>query len=449
MSDNAYRPIKGSDSTYLFLQVGGEIFDDWQDCSITSDLLEPAGRFSFSSPIYKRGVMLREIQSKGLRKGARVRVFIKTPKAPEAVLQMTGLIDEVKVSVSRNGGAVLAVTGRDHMAPIVDGDIMQRFAVENVTFRALVERVLLTPFPGRTTGYFASSDQLIISNDANRLILTGKSSTGLSKNLGTPFQSHTGGSGVAAQSIVPTGPLSPDAPPELETLKVDQAVPNAGETVYQFLERHARRFALMIWGTADGRIVFGRPNYRQAPSYAFALRIGAAGASNSPIVDASRKESMKHCASEIHVFGPARGHDTFASPVHVRVADPEVEAAGYYKPIVIHDAHAKDNAQATARAQMELSKRTQSSDVVQLALDGYVGNTGALYAIDTLADCQLDPLDVHESLYVVRRTFSRSRSGGSMTTLDLIPKNSIALGQVQYVTPASPKVLRLARDLGK
>src|SRR5207253_1426485 len=119
------------------------------------------------------------------------------------------------------------------MAPIIDADVPPSIALKNVTFHDLAI-ARLRPF-----GIFEKD--IVLDNDTNRALLTGKASAGTT--------------------------LSKDTPARLEDLKLEKAKGQAGESVYAFLSRHARRFGLLIWGTADGKVVFGRPNYEQKPLY--------------------------------------------------------------------------------------------------------------------------------------------------------------------------------------
>lgn len=410
MTDNRATPKNGPESTFVFIEANGEIFDDWTDYHVSNDVLAPVNEFGFHVPLVSNVVTAATFQ-RALRKGSRCRIYVKTPAAKKPVLVMAGIIDQFRFDEDRNKGAILSVDGRDHMAPIVDSDLLQRFTLEDVTFRDLVYKILVDAPKGRSRGYFEKAD-IQISNDANRVLMTGKPVGGVV--------------------------LSKDAPPALETLKVDQAEPHPGETVYQFLHRHAMRFGLLVWGTCDGKIVFGRPRYDQPSSYRLEMRAGNRGVENN-VKHFARVDSVRHRASEIHVFGKSLGHNAFASPTHVLVRDEEVEDLGFYKPMVVHDNNARSNDEATQRAKYEKSRRSQTGDVVHALVNGYDQETGTVYATDTMADVAWDKGDVHDTRYVVRRSFTRSRGAGTEATLDLIPKNSIALGTVQYVTSLTPK----------
>jgi len=50
------------------------------------------------------------------------------------------------------------------------------------------------------------------------------------------------------------------------------------------------------------------------------------------------------------------------------------------------------------------------------------------WAVDTMVDVQDDVGGVYEPLYVLSRTFHKSRSGGTKTDLELIRRYSLDLG---------------------
>lgn len=407
----ARTPYQSTDShkrTFVFLEVDGETFDWWTDYQIQDHLLGGASSFSFHAPALPREIegytgRLVDLDARGIRRGMQVKIYVKTPQVERPVLQRTARIDDVDISEDHKGGATVAISGRDHLAPIVDSDMLPSLALETITYSDLVRRVLTQTAPGQPAPFFKPSD-VVIDNNANRVLMTGKP-------------------GAFAQ-------LSTDAPQKLETLKLDQVKPHPGETVFAFLSRHAVRFGLIIWGTADGKILFGRPNYDQRPIARLALRQGPAGIDNT-VVSLHRHTSFKHRPSEVHVYGNSRGGDHMKSAIHAVAYDDEVRAAGLWRTLTIHDNNARDKAQAEHRAQYELSRRRQTGDVIQAQLAGHANADGAVYAIDTVVSMAWDKAGVFDDRYVVGRTFMRNREGGTRTALEIVPKNSIALGTAE------------------
>jgi len=384
---------KSPRATYLLLEVDGRQFDFFKDYSVQIDLLNPGGEFDFDASLHvgKRGVR-ENLGPQGLAPGRKVQVRLVTPYGQ--TLQHTGRIFDVIYDVSERGGSSIKVVVRDHMHGIVHADALPGLALDNVTFADVI-RTVAYPFG------FSPSD-ITIDTDAARNLMTGKPAAGTS--------------------------LSTKAPLDIESMKIDQAQPHAGENALAYLQRHAKRFGLMIWGTADGKIVVGRPNYDQKPRYNFVCKQGYKGTANN-VHSIRRKLSFSQRPSAVHVYGKTHGGDVSRSPVHEVVYDDEIRNAGIYAPITVHDNNAKDATQARERAQWELGHRRQTADVVQLSAPYHCANDGSVYAIDTIAHVQFDAAGLDTDLYVVRRTFEASSQSGTSTSIDLVPKYALMLGE--------------------
>lgn len=405
MRGSSYESKDSQRRTFAFVEVADETFDWWTDYTLHHDLLNGSASFQFHAPALPRAEegrsgQLEDLDARGLRRGMQVKVYIKTPQSPKPVLQSTGLIDDVEMVEGRDEGAVVSVTGRDHLAPIADSDLLPSIALEHVTYAEVVRRVLTGTMPGQPRPFFKTSD-LLIDNDANRILTTGKAGAGVS--------------------------LSGVAPKHLESYKVDQIKPHPGETVYAFLVRHARRFGLLIWGTADGKIVFGRPNYDQKPIGTLTLRQGERGLDNN-VQKFRRRLSFKHRPAEVHVYGRSKGGDHMKSSIHAVAYDAEVRDAGLWRVLTVHDNNARTKAEAEERALYELSVRRQTGDILNAELAGHANDDGVVWAIDTVVGVAWDKAGLFDDRYVIGRTFSRTRYGGTKTSLELVPKHSIALG---------------------
>jgi prophage tail gpP-like protein len=384
---------KSPNATNVVVEIDGVVFDFFHDYHVGIDLLNPGGEFHFvaSQIPGKRGVR-ENLGPKGLSPGRKARVSVVTQYA--TTLQHTGRIYDVTYEAAPKQGSLVRVIVRDHMHALVQADAMPSLSLDNASLADVIKSVA-APF-----GF--SSSTISIDTDASRSILTGKA---------------VGGARLSAQ-----------APVDLESYKVDQALPNAGESGFSFITRHARRFGLLVWGTPDGKLVVGRPNYTQKPLYEFVLKQGNKGVANN-VKRGSRHLSFAQRPSEIHVYGKTFGGDFSRSHVHEVVYDEEVRAAGIYAPITVHDHNARDSAQARERGAYELGKRKQTSDVVQMTMRGHCGIDGAVYAIDTIGNVQFDSANVDAGMYLTKRTFTGGKASGRETTVMLVPKNSIVLGE--------------------
>jgi prophage tail gpP-like protein len=381
----------------VFIYVGENIFDFWTEFNVTSHVLDASDSFSFRAPIIPQRNDKKTLTNKGLKPGALVTVWARA-KTGKTIRQHTARIDEVKYETDRSSGSMVTVTGRDHLGPLVDSDAMPSIVQQNTTLKDVIIRAL-EPF-----GFF--EHQIVIDNDANRMLLTGKPESGTT--------------------------LSAQAPQNLSSFKIQNARPHAGESVHQFLMRHLKRFGLLMWGTNDGKIVFGRPNYDQKPSYEIRLLSGIDGRENNA-KHGSRHLNWKHLPSEVHVYGKSHGHDWARSSIHAVIKDDTVKKAGFHRILTVTDQNCRTNAEAEQRAKYEMSLRRQSVDKLEFVMKGIMNeDSGAVYAVDTIADVQYDSADATGLWYVIGRTFTRSRHGGTETRLTLVPKGSIVLGNTPF-----------------
>jgi prophage tail gpP-like protein len=373
--------------------------DFFTDYTCGSSMLDVSDSFEFHTSNMPNDRLIDSLVP-----GTEVSIHVLQLSTGIRTLQYVGNIENVELTSTRDGGTMFVVQGRDHMAAIVDACITPHVQIEAMTLADVARELLTKPFPGQTNAFYGPN-QVTIDNAANRKVLTGKQVKGSELNL-----------------------------PPLEAISVSDAKPRAGETVYQYLDRHARRFGLMVWGTADGKVVISRPNYTQEPSYR--LVVGA-----SHIKSARWKRSMRSRPSEIHVYGKSYGHDFGASGIHAVLYDPDIATLGYYRPLVIHDQNARTKDHAEQRARIEQGKRLMNANLVEIVVPDHVDyGSGATWAIDTIAQLTWDHADfAAEPRHIVKRTFTRSRNGGTETQLMLTPLNAIPLGEVHYVDPTPVK----------
>lgn len=397
LQGNSSSSYKGSlEKSYLFLYVGAEIFDYWLDFSVASSMLDSTDSFSFQAPVHPGVNDEKTLTNRGLVEGAVVSVWGRAPNG-KTLQQHIGRCDEITYEVTRDGGTLLSVTGRDHMGPLVDSDAMPSIAMRGTTFREVILKAI--------EGYGFSAKQVLIDNDANRDILTGRPVSGTK--------------------------MSVDAPTNLAELNIDQARPHAGETIHAFLTRHCKRFGLLMWGTAKGEIVFGRPNYSQKPIYQINLNKFKNTSTNN-VKAIRRHKNVKHVPSEVHVFGKSHGHDWYRSNVHAVVTDAYTKNMGFKRVLTVSDHNCRNSSEAEQRAKYELSHKRQSADVVNATMYG-ISQNEYVYAVDTVADINSDAIGINnEAWYIIGRRFTASRSAGTQTHLHLVPKGSIALGQVPF-----------------
>jgi prophage tail gpP-like protein len=319
-----YKSTDSLKRTFVFIEVGDESFDFWTDYTVTSDILQ-GGNDTFNMHCAalprddERGANANELDARGLKRGMPYRLYVKTPQAEKPVLQSSGILDDVEIMEKRQGGAKVSVTGKGHMERLFNCDVLPSLALENMSLAGAARKLLTEKVPGQVDAFY-TPNKIVIDNDANRMLTTGKAVAGAKLSLAAPL--------------------------DLEQFKLTQIKPHAGETIYEYLSRHARRFGLLIWGTADGKVVFGRPNYEQHPLYSLQLRQDVGVTENN--CDLSQKLSFKHRFSEVHVYGKGKGGDLSRAIADAVVVDEEAKAAGIFRILTVHDQHAKDRSSAAS-----------------------------------------------------------------------------------------------------
>lgn len=381
--------------------VANKPFDFWLDAHVTGSLFDATSGFRFSAPVLRGVNDEGAMSTAGLDEGVEVAISVR--RTDDSLdQQIKGRIDDIIYETSHGGGTHMRVSGRCHMGPLVDSDALPSIAMADSTYRDVILASI--------SRYGFGPADVLIDNDANRLLLTGKAASGAK--------------------------LSATAPADIAAMKIGQAHPHAGETIYAFLERHAKRFGLLIWGTADGKIVFGRPNYEQSALYNLTCLdddMGSEGnlTSFNTALSASRHRNAKHVPSEVHVFGKSHGHDWARSDVHAVVEDDYAKKLGFTRVLTVSDRNVRTKEEAIQRGKHELSVRRQHADVLQFQMQSYE-QRGAIYAIDTIANVDYPLSGAHGEWYINRREFNWSKQNGSITSLDLVPKGSIALGNTPF-----------------
>lgn len=381
--------------TRVLLEVNNEVTDIWSSYNVHVDLLHGSGGFALQAPMLPKERLV-DIETRDLRTGAAFKLYVVTPKTKNPVLVQSGYICDVDIHTSRQAGTAVSVRGRDVLGDVVDADVLPSIAMDGVSFGQVARKILVDQFG------FSSSD-ILVSNDANRALTSGKADVGVS--------------------------LSNDAPINLEEMKLSAAHPQPGETAFAFLHRHAVRLGLLIWATGDGKVVIGRPNYNTKPASQFRCLRGG----NTNVQQIDRKRSDKQLASEIMVFGHSSGGDAYRGPVFGSATDENLRLQigakrAASRILTLHDQHAKTKAQCEHRARYELSVRRQHADMVHIATDDHADEEGTVYAIDTMNGIEWDDGSISGLWYTTGLVFSCSRDAGTETTLDLVPPHSIALG---------------------
>jgi prophage tail gpP-like protein len=209
-------------------------------------------------------------------------------------------------------------------------------------------------------------------------------------------------------------------------LKVQDVRPQSGETVWEFLDRSAKRNGLIMSITPDGKLLFCGLHYDQAPSYRIVRRI--ADGSENNVVSGSESLDISNVYSDVVVYGRAKGKDKTRTKFkgHASTKPNEPVHVPYPKTLIVKDNSIKSKDDAQHRAEYELAKSRQGAQVLAYTMMGHSQN-GLMFAADTTALVDDEVLGISGTFYVTARDFTRSSSMPPRTALKLVPLGSIVL----------------------
>ena len=211
-------------------------------------------------------------------------------------------------------------------------------------------------------------------------------------------------------------------PSDIERIKLAEARPQAGETIWAFLSRHAARFGLMIWFDPRGRLVVSAPDYGAEPSHRLVRRFVNDASDPNNIVEGGQMMNVADRYSQCTVYGRSRGRDVTRTRFQATATDAEMP---FPRPLVVHDNGATSDEECMKVAKRELSKFTANAETYDYTVDFHGGDR--LFGIDTVIEVHDEVAGISKNLYCAARTFSSDRQSGPRTTLDLRPIGSIKL----------------------
>lgn len=430
-------------SDHASIDLADRRLDTWESYEITSDLLTPADAWSMSVPF--RGTVVERREMKAAIEGApTVQLYIGrdvTGRHDERSLQMTGIVDDYAIDGDREGGVRLRISGRDvggllagSSADVTLGvseetefvsfvrQMCQPFGIEVVTEGAPARSILTGAIQAEPldAATLAQARAAGISPAAARRAMHRR----LALEGGRPLDEELGGTSSRAGARARRGSGSGQTGSDVERLRITEAKPHAGETIWDFIDRHARRFGVLPWMDPRGRLILSAPDYGQRPLGRLQRWLDpTVSAERNNIVSGGLRRNIGSQPSTVTVYGRAHGHDATRSPFHSTITNADI---AIHRPLVIHDPAVRSQEEAERRAQRELARLVQEATVLDYEVRDH-GLGRYLYAIDTVLEVSDEVADIEGSYYVVSRTFSKTRDRGTTTRLRLVPLFAIAL----------------------
>lgn len=358
----------------------GTVLSKWTEYSINSEFLTPTDGWSFSFVTREMWDRLHTLVSKDKRIEIRV----------DGNLQLTGWIDEVRVSCGGTEGLTVNVQGRDALKVLCDANVHPSMRLKGKKIYEVVESTIFSLYP-------SMGRKIITDNDSNRDILTGVKG----------FK---------------TGKKARKTQTELDYCKA-----KAGESAFEFLARNLRRFGLWMWSDAEGNIIVSSPDYKQGPSYSI---IHGFKQTEIKVLRASYTEKATQAPSHFLVHGKGSQKEWEKTDAEGFVQD---DTRKLYVPRYVQHEQCTTAEEAQALAEQEMSEARKDARVYECTLIGHTDrDTGKTYAIDTVVHIEDELLGVFEDMYVRERTFKRSATGGTTTDLRCVPLGSITFSDVDH-----------------
>ena len=421
------------------LEVGGQTIDRWVSYRVDSDVFVPADAFDLQVdvPVSDRGEMLSLTAP-----GAPVKLYVERLQRDgtrRRSLQLTGIIDKRSMEVSRSGGLAVKLTGRDRASLLTDANVQPGIICDSHSDRLLdLLAAAVEPY----------SIEIIADDSAERSLMTGERSarpvTALERRearaAGVPVAQYTRGrmerARAAGQPLDEVLGVTADsgarfasghAPSDVERLTVREARPNAGETIWDYFKRHLERFGLMLWMSADGKLVVGAPDWNQEASYRFVRRTHPRPGDPNTIMSGGLEESTLNSYSHVVVMGRASAsEDGPRERVCVTTVNPDWPADQPDRPRYVRDPRIRTEEEAGRRGLAELAGGRAKQYALKYEVDGH-GQSDLLYAQGTTAYVEDERLGVVGVFYIAGRELSGERGEGARTTIRMIKLRSFEL----------------------
>jgi prophage tail gpP-like protein len=214
------------------------------------------------------------------------------------------------------------------------------------------------------------------------------------------------------------------APKDIDLLKDDQAKVAPPETVFAAVDRHLRRHGFLHWDGPDGKIVVAAPDDQQDPIYFLqSYRQGNLAQLNN-IKSIQRAFDVSGSPTALGMYGKGGAADFTKVKIGAVLFNPELQAAGFRRAVIIVDEGLRNLGHAQRRAAHEFATRNRGLERVVVTVDGLSYREGSSlipYSPDTVADVVSDPHGGALGAYYVETVeMSRNIGEGDNTSLVMV-----------------------------
>jgi prophage tail gpP-like protein len=225
----------------------------------------------------------------------------------------------------------------------------------------------------------------------------------------------------------------------VNTLKTSDAQAQDNETAYDFCRRIFGRLGVALRMAVDGTLLLEAPNYNQPAIASVWSTFGERRGGDHLLwwdIEDTNDEQFSECTVRGARSDKAGSTETATPKATVQSADLNPGRPAYrsdaanYKPLFVKDSNTRDAARATAAATRGLGLRAGRAYVLRGSVDGMISSTGRVWAVNTMVNAHVAAEGLDEDMWVLGREFSQDRTGGQLTTLELIPKGALVLGDL-------------------
>jgi prophage tail gpP-like protein len=382
---------------------------NWISYRFNSDFLTPSDAFSFTVADEK----VDDATKAALLPGAPVQLVYN------GKIQASGYIDSIARSASRESGIEWTIDGRDVLGQAVDACADPTIVFQSTATLLDVLTTVLGPF-----GFPDPVANYATDNQANRNVITG-----------------------AVRGV----PTSKKGKP-LKSFLSHQLKPHDAEGAYQFCARLMQRQALWLWPSADGKtLVVGTPDFDQAPI--FLLQRSAANPANNVLAGTVKYDLTEQPTAIVAdgfsgggEFGHGRLRSVLINATCINPNQAYYTALGqkfrdaklltprhafytqmsppFARTIFRHDDESKTQDELDAFVYREMAKCMRHSLTAHYTVEGHAQTDASGNAVPWAVDCVVDVHDdvgnVQEPMWILSRTFNKSRNGGTTTDLELV-----------------------------
>lgn len=377
------------DKVTLIIEETGNEYQFWSSVTLSDDFLTPCQSVSLEIGTDETRFAL----TSGIRAGDAFQLQVNGHP------QCSGFIDSVAVSYDGHSGTKVSIAGRDALSRVVDSHVDPRMHIAEDSTLIDVATELITK-------QFKLEYKIVETNDAARNTALGKPVT-----------------------------ARPKAKRNKPKDKLKDVRPHDNEGGFQYFTRLAHRKGLHMWMTPDGQsVVISAPEYNQDPAYE--LNNYLDGKAGNNIKSAQGKMDVTHIPSHVWV----RGKDSKPGE--------KTKLLGYYdnsantaifKPFYFKDAESSTKEHCDTVAAYMVGKAMRDFLTYECTVRGFTDpKTGRVWNVDTVVNVHDEAAGVEGLMWVMSRTFNKSRTGGTTTTLKLLPAQALIMDYLLDDSPPPP-----------